>query len=59
MWFAEALEPSLNIAIGESNQMLITITMANIVNFNQSLLSPYTSPLFLRPKKGEGDFLVI
>jgi hypothetical protein len=33
--------------------------MANIVNFNQSLLSPYTSPLFLRPKKGEGDFLVI
>jgi hypothetical protein len=56
--FAEALEARI---IGEERtqmQMPITMTMANIVNFNQSLLSPSLLHCFLRLKKGKVDFLV-
>jgi len=36
--------------------MLITIAMANIVNFNQSLLSPYLFSIAFKTKKGESGF---
>jgi hypothetical protein len=50
--FAEALEHSL----GEKECKCLLFTTTTLCEFNQSLLSPISSPLLFKTKKGEMDF---